>query len=120
MWKPDKVQVRVCLGPQDLNAAIKRNHFHMPTLDDVLPTLNKAKAFSLLDVKDGFMHIKLSERSSFLTTFWGPQGCYRWLRLPFGISSAPEEFQRRLQVALHGIDSVAVVADDVLVYGTGE
>eukprot|EP00731_Ephydatia_muelleri_P034422 Em0059g7a len=120
VWKPDKVQVRVCLDPRDLNTAIKRNHFHMPTLDDVLPTLNKAKVFCLLDVKDGFMHIKLTERSSFLTTFWGPQGRYRWLRLPFGISSAPEEFQRRLQAALHGIDGVAVVADDVLVYGTGE
>ena len=120
VWKPDKVQVRVCLDPRDLNTAIKRNHFHMPTLDDVLPTLNKAKVFSLLDVKDGFMHIKLAERSSFLTTFWGPQGRYRWLRLPFGISSAPEEFQRRLQAALYGIDGVAVVADDVLVYGTGE
>lgn len=41
----------------------------MLTLDDVLPTLNKAKVFSLLDVKDGFMHIKLTECSSFLTTF---------------------------------------------------
>ena len=34
------------------------------------------------------MHVKLTESSSFLTTFWGPQGRYRWLRLPFGISSA--------------------------------
>ena len=40
--------------------------------------------------------------------------------MPFGISSAPEEFQRRLQVALHGIEGVAVVADDVLVFGGGE
>lgn len=29
-------------------------------------------------------------------------------------------FQRRLQAALHGIDGVAVVADNVLVYGTDE
>ena len=40
--------------------------------------------------------------------------------MPFGISSAPEEFQRRLQAALHGIEGVAVVADDVLVFGGGE
>lgn len=37
--------------------------------------------------------------------------------MPFGISSAPEEFQRWLQAALHGIEGVAVVADDVLVFG---
>ena len=53
-------------------------------------------------------------------TFWGPQGRYRWLRLPFGVSSAPEEFQRRLQPALHGLIGVAVVADDILVYGIGK
>ena len=54
-----------------------------------------------------------------MTTFWGPNGRYRWCRLPFGLSSAPEEFQRRLQNALHGIEGVAVVADDILVFGVG-
>ena len=116
----DKAQVRVCLDPRDLNRAIKRSHFNMPTLDDVLPTLNNTKVFSLLDVKDGFMHVMLSDRSSFLTTFWGPTCRYRWLRLPFGISSAPEEFQRRLQAALYDLEGVAVVADDVLVVWKGD
>ena len=111
--------MRVCLDPRDLNKAICRNHFGMPVLDDVLPQLNNARIFSLLDAKDGFLHIKLSERSSLLTTFRGPNCRYRWLRLPFGLSSAPEEFQRRLQGVLHGVEGIAVVADDILVFGTG-
>ena len=119
VWKPDKKQVRICLDPRDLNKAIKRNHFYMPTIDDVLPKLKGAKIFSLLDAKDGFLQVKLTDRSSYLTTFWGPSGWFRWLRMPFGISSAPEEFQRRLQGALHGLSGVAVVADDVLVFGVG-
>eukprot|EP00731_Ephydatia_muelleri_P024692 Em0016g963a len=119
VWKPDKKQVRICLDPRDLNKAIKRNHFYMPTIDDVLPKLKGAKIFSLLDAKDGFLQVKLTDRSSYLTTFWGPSGRFRWLRMPFGISSAPEEFQRRLQGALHGLSGVAVVADDVLVFGVG-
>ena len=52
--------------------------------------------------------------------FWGPKAKYRWLRLPFGLSSAPEEFQRRLQAVLYGIDGVVVVADDILIYGKGD
>eukprot|EP00731_Ephydatia_muelleri_P009792 Em0005g378a len=119
VWKPDKKQARICLDPRDLNKAIKRNHFYMPTIDDVLPKLKGAKIFSLLDAKDGFLQVKLTDRSSYLTTFWGPSGRFRWLRMPFGISSAPEEFQRRLQGALHGLSGVAVVADDVLVFGVG-
>ena len=103
VWNADKKQIWICLDPRDLNKAIKRNHFNMPTIDDVLPRLNGAKVFSILDAKDGFLHIHLTEKSSYLTTFWGPNGCYRWCRLPFGLSSSPEEFQRRLQNALHGL-----------------
>ena len=73
--------------------------------------------FSMLDAKDGFLQVRLNDQS---TTFWGPKGKYRWLRLPFGLSSAPEEFQRRLQAVLYEIDSVVVVADDILIYGKGD
>ena len=37
--------------------------------------------------------------------------------MPFGISTAPEEFQRRLSTALEGLKVVSVVADDILIYG---
>ena len=40
--------------------------------------------------------------------------------MPFGISLAPDEFQRWLEGALHGLSGVAVVADDVLVFGVGD
>ena len=50
-----------CLDPRDLNMAIHRNHFNMSTIDDDLPNLKQVKLFSLLDAKDGFLQIKLSE-----------------------------------------------------------
>ena len=39
--------------------------------------------------------------------------------MPFGLSSSPEEFQRRLSEALSGLEGIIVVADDILVYGKG-
>ena len=59
------------------------------------------------------------EDSSFLTTFETPFGKYRWLRMPFGVSPAPEEFQRRIDVALHGLQSVVAVHDYIIVWGKG-
>jgi len=109
--------VRICIDPQNLNRAVKRNHTVMPTLDDVLPQLNAAKYFSLCDARSGFLQVKLHESSTELTTFWTPNGRYKYLRLPFGLSSAPEEFQRRLADALQGLHGVTVVADDILVFG---
>ena len=49
-----------------------------------------------------------------------PWGRYRWTRLPFGISSAPEKFQRRLRDVLCRINGVVNIADDIIVIGRGE
>ena len=116
--KPGKL--RVCIDPRDLNKAIKRPKYQMPTVDEVLPKLAKAKVFTVLDAKDGFYQVKLDKESSLLTTFWTPFGRYRYLRMPQGISSAPEEYQRRQNEALVGLDGVEVIADDILCYGSGE
>ena len=58
----------------------------MKTIDDILPDLNNAKVFSILDAKNGFWHVELEEESSYLTTFNTSFGRYKWLRMPFGIS----------------------------------
>ena len=84
--KPNKI--RICLDPKDLNKALKRPKYQMPTLEELLPKLNNAKVFSTLDAKDGFYQIALDDASSKLTTFWTPFGRYRYLRMPFGISTA--------------------------------
>ena len=115
--KPGKI--RVCIDPRDLNKAIKRPKYQMPTLEGILPTIAKAKIFTVLDAKDGFYQVKLDEASSRLTTFWTPFGRYRYIHMPFGISSAPEEFQRRMHTVLQGLPGVEVIADDILVYGSG-
>ena len=39
--------------------------------------------------------------------------------MPFGVSPAPEEFQRRIDVVLHGLQSVVAVHDDIIVWGKG-
>ena len=88
-------KLRICLDPHDLNRALKRPHYPMPAVEEILPHLSNEKVFSILDAKDGFWQVKLDEESSYLTTFWTPFGRYCWPRMPFGISTAPEEFQRR-------------------------
>ena len=112
---------RICIDPsQTINKAIKRPLFQMPMLQENLHKLSKARCFSIIDVKNGFFNIPLDDESSLATTMHTSYGRYRWLRLPFGVSSAPEEFQMRLNTALEGLDNIAIQADDLLVYGIGE
>ncbi|XP_055527227.1 uncharacterized protein K02A2.6-like [Wyeomyia smithii] len=116
--RPGSNGIRVCLDPVPLNKALKRLHLQVVTLDEILPELGQAKVFSTVDAKKGFWHVELDEASSKLTTFWTPYGRFRWTRLPFGIASAPEIFQLKLQEAIEGLDGVECIADDVLVYGS--
>ena len=86
--------IRICFDPRELNKAVKWSHYPMPTVEEVATNLSNAKVFTVLDAHSGFWQIKLDEASSHLTTFNSPFGRYRWRRLPFGIKSAPEEWQR--------------------------
>uniref|UniRef100_A0A3Q1EIG7 Gypsy retrotransposon integrase-like protein 1 n=1 Tax=Acanthochromis polyacanthus TaxID=80966 RepID=A0A3Q1EIG7_9TELE len=73
--------------------------------------------FTSLDAASGFWQIPLHPESSKLTTFITPFGRYAFKRLPFGITSAPEIFQRKMAETLSDLDGVAIYMDDILVYG---
>ena len=60
--------------------------------------------------------MKLAESSKKLKTFWTPHGRYCWNRLPFGLSSSPEEYQSRLYMVLDRLKDVKVIADNILVF----
>lgn len=118
--KKSNGKIRLCLDPQPLNKALKRCHYPIPMIEDVLPDLANAKVFTKLDCKNGYWQVKLDEGSSTLTTFNTPFGRYKWTRMPFGISPVGEIFQRRLDQAIEGLDGVRTVADDLLIIGNGE
>ena len=113
-------KIRICLDPKDLNKAVLRENYPMPTIEDIATRLHGAKVFTVLDAKNGFWHVKLDEESSYLTTFHTPFGRYRWCRMPFGISSAPEVFQRRMHELIEGLTGTEVVAGDFVVAGFGD
>ncbi|XP_058448832.1 uncharacterized protein K02A2.6-like [Malaya genurostris] len=112
--------IRICLDPVSLNKALLRPNLQFATLDEILPELGKARVFFTMDTKKGFWHVVLDMESSKLTTFWTPFGRYRWTRLPFGIASAPEIFQVKLQEVIQDLKGVECIADDLLIFGIGD
>ena len=112
-------KLRICLDPKDLNRAIQRENYQLPTVEDIATRLHGAKVFTVMDIRNGFWHVSLDKESSYLTTFQTPFGCYRWKRIPFGISSAPEVFQRKMHELIEGLVGVEVVADDFIAVGYG-
>ena len=112
--------LRLCIDPKDLNDAILREHYQMPTKEEILMELAGAVIFSKMDATSGFHQIQLDEASSKMTTFNTPFGRYRYLRLPMGITSAPEVFHKTMVQHLDDIEGVRVYIDDIIVWGTSQ
>lgn len=112
--------VRICVDLSELNRHVQREWHPIPSVEQTLAQLSGAKIFSRLDANSGFWQIPLSEDSRLLTTFITPFGRFCFNRLPFGISSAPEHFQKRMTRILEGLEGVLCHMDDILIYGSTE
>lgn len=109
--------LRLCIDPQALNNAICDEKFLLPSFDQLSARLHDAKFFSVLDLSNGFFHIQLTERSQQLCTFATPFGNYRFLRLPFGIKTGSQVFQKMNHAIFGDIDNVEIFIDDLLIFG---
>ena len=108
-------KIRICLDPADLNKVVKREHYPIPTVEEIVAKIPDTTVFTVLDVKSGYLQMKLDYESSLLTTVNTPIGRYRWLKPPFGIKSALEMYQRAMDEMLEGIDHAYAIIDDMLV-----
>ena len=115
--KPGTDKVWICLDPRLLNEVILREHYTLPSPAEIFSRIGSSKYFTTLDATSGFYQIPLDEESQAITTFITPFGRYRFRRLPFGVSSAPEVFHKYMTQALEGLDGVEVFIDDVLIHG---
>ncbi|KAK7882125.1 hypothetical protein WMY93_028299 [Mugilogobius chulae] len=107
--------LRLCVDFTGLNEYVCREKYVLPSVEQSLGMLAGAKVFSKLDANMGFWQIPLSEESAKLTTFITPFGRFHFNRLPFGINSAPEHFQRTMAEVIEGLEGVVCHIDDVLV-----
>ena len=110
-------QIRICIDPRDLNKAIQREHYPLKTIEDITEKLKDAKIFSKVDSTSSFWQIKLDQESSELCTFNTPYGRYSFKRLPFGINSASEVYQRIICNMIEDLEGVESIIDDIIIYG---
>lgn len=111
--------MRICVDLTHLKA-VQREIHPIRSVDENLAKLGDSKIFSKLDANTGFWQILLDANSKLLTTFVTPFGRFYFNRLPFGISSAPEIFQRTMSKTLEGLEETLCQIDDVLIHGVDQ
>jgi hypothetical protein len=62
----------------------------------------------------------LSKTALDLKTFSIIYGCNRFLRMPFGLLSAQDEFQHCTGETFEGLEGVTIIIDDILAYGASQ
>ena len=130
VWSPRSVNqlsgARGCSGSQKVSGgqnlcrldSLKWGEVHpIPKVDETLAQLAGACLLSKLDVNSGFWKIPLAPESSPLTTVITPFGRYQFNKLRFGISSAPELFQRCMSYILEGVPGVLWQINDFIALG---
>ena len=109
--------MRICVDLTKLNKYVKRPLHPLVTPREAVTSIPvSAKIFSTLDAKSGYWQIPLQESSQKLTTFITPWGRFKFLQAPMGLVSTGDEYCRRGDIALQGLDHTTKVVDDILVH----
>eukprot|EP00794_Sanderia_malayensis_P006690 gene6690-7446_t len=103
--KPDD-RIRICVDLTKLNDNILWEPYPLPRIDDLLGKIGNSKFFSKVDANSGFWQQKLTPEAKLLTTFITPFGRYCLNRMPFGVKTALEHFEMKMQIVLEGVDGM--------------
>lgn len=111
-------ETRLCIDYRQLNRITAKDNYPLPLIEDHLEGLRGKRYFSVLDLRGGFHHVKISFDSIKYTSFVTPFGQYEYLKMPFGLKNAPSVFQRYVNGIFKELISTGnlfIYMDDLLV-----
>ncbi|KAM1606994.1 hypothetical protein ACFX1Z_027628 [Malus domestica] len=110
---------RVCIDYRKLNATIRKDHFPLPFIDQMLERLAGHKFYCFLDGYYGYNQIVIAPEDQEKTTFTCPFGTFAYRCMPFGLCNAPATFQRcMMSIFSDYVEKIIeVFMDDFSVFG---
>lgn len=107
--KKERCSTRLCVDFRLLNRKIIKDRYPLPLIEDQLDSLQGARLYSTLDLKNGFFHIKVDEQSRKYTAFITPDGHYKFLRVPFDLCNSATIFQRFINIVFKDLIQEKIV-----------
>ena len=85
-------------------------------IDEIYARLKGSNIYSTFDMRSGYYHMVLSEKSRPKSAFVSSFGKWEFKRCPFGFTQAPAYFQRLVNEVLSGLTFAFGYADNILVF----
>lgn len=108
-------EVRIIIDLREANKAVVREVHPLPTLEPMTKKIGGNKIFTKLDIKQAFHQVVLKTECRYITTFISPIGLMRYKRLMFGLSAAPELFQKVMETIFADLSWLIIFIDDILI-----
>jgi Reverse transcriptase (RNA-dependent DNA polymerase). len=108
---------RMCVEFTDLNKACPKDHFPLPRIDQLVDSTAGCELLSFLDAYSGYHQISMAKEDEEKTAFITPFGVFYYVKMPFGLITAGNTFQRMVQGALSNQlgNNVEAYVDDIVV-----
>nr|AAX92889.1 retrotransposon protein, putative, Ty3-gypsy sub-class [Oryza sativa Japonica Group] len=108
---------RMCVDFTDLNKTCPKDHFPLPRIDQLVDSTAGCELLSFLDAYSGYHQISMAKEDEEKTAFITPFGVFCYVKMPFGLITAGNTFQRTVQGVLSDQlgNNVEAYVDDIVV-----
>ena len=90
-------QLRICGDfKATINPYINTEQYPLPAADDLFQKMQGGKRFTKLDLKTAYLQMELDDDSKQYLVINTEDGLKQFNRMPYGITSGPAIFQRKL------------------------
>ncbi|GKB80618.1 reverse transcriptase domain-containing protein [Tanacetum coccineum] len=109
---------RFCIDYFKLKDVIRKDHFPLTFMDQMLECLAGNEYYCFLDGFSSYFQILIDPQDQEKTTFTCPYGTFAYRRMLFGLCNAPGMFQRCMMAIFHDIieETMEVFMDDFFVF----
>lgn len=110
---------RLVVDYKMLNEKILPDRYPLPLLQTIFDSLDNSDYFSTLDIRQAFFQQPLHEDCRKYVAFATHKGLYTFKRLPFGLRTSPNAFQRAINQVFNDYlyRGVLIYLDDIISYG---
>ena len=109
---------RFVVDYRGLNTVTAGDGYPIPSVSNVLDALSGGKKFAKLDLASGYWQVLVNPDHMHKTAFATHLGLYEFLRMPYGLKTAPQTFQRILNSVFADFlyQWLIIYIDDVIVW----